>query len=274
MIKRILVALSGTPFTPAAVRYAIDLARADDAVITGVTLVDDGHLDCAEPIGGGSAAAAAAIGERTAITRQRVEEAISSFRTQCETEQIDYRIERETGDPMDHLTKLSRCADLTIFGLRGMFEYGVVRNPDDMVTRLISHGVRPVFAVPREHRPIQRVMVAYDGSIAAAKAMKMFVQLRLWPNANISVVCSDHHGTPAPELIEEASAYCRAHGFETETDILHGKPGNALLNHVASWDADLMVMGSTHRGRLIQFLLGDTALRALRDSTIPLFLSQ
>ncbi len=274
MLKRILVALSGTPFTETAVRYATELASADDAVVTGVTLVDhEGESYEAEPVGGGASATSAAV-DRQTITRQRIEESITAFKTRCDTEQVAYTIERETGDPMDHLTTLSRCADLTIFGLRGMFEYGVVKNPDDMVTRLITHGVRPVFAVPRKHRPIKRVMVAYDGSVESAKAMKSFAQLRLWPNATLSIVCCDHGGTCAPEVVAEAADYCRAHGFEVETDVLSGKPGDALLNHAASWDADLMVMGVTPRARLVQFFLGDTALRALRDSDIPLFLSQ
>ena len=55
MIKRILVALSGTPFTNSAIRLAIDLAKVHDAHLTGATVVDDALISDVGPIplGGG-----------------------------------------------------------------------------------------------------------------------------------------------------------------------------------------------------------------------------
>ena len=40
MIKRILVALSGTPCTPSAIAHSIDLAKQHNAELTGVTVID------------------------------------------------------------------------------------------------------------------------------------------------------------------------------------------------------------------------------------------
>ena len=45
MIKRILVALSGTPFTDSAISHAIELAKVHDAQLTGVTVVDPTQLE-------------------------------------------------------------------------------------------------------------------------------------------------------------------------------------------------------------------------------------
>ncbi|MCH8343903.1 MAG: universal stress protein [Planctomycetes bacterium] len=58
MIKRILVALSGTPFTATATKYALDLAKLLKAEVTGVTDVDIAQLMKVGPVpvGGGAAA--------------------------------------------------------------------------------------------------------------------------------------------------------------------------------------------------------------------------
>ena len=40
MIKRILVALSGTTCTTSAIRHAVELAKEHDAELTGVTIFD------------------------------------------------------------------------------------------------------------------------------------------------------------------------------------------------------------------------------------------
>ena len=40
MLKRILVGLAGTNYTPSAIRYAVDIAQRHPATLTGVTIVD------------------------------------------------------------------------------------------------------------------------------------------------------------------------------------------------------------------------------------------
>jgi len=73
-----------------------------------------------------------------------------------------------------------------IFGLRSIFEYDIsFEEPKDTLARLISAGVRPIVAVSDKFRPIQKVLIAYSGSMESAKTMKRFVQLRLWPDAKI-----------------------------------------------------------------------------------------
>jgi nucleotide-binding universal stress UspA family protein len=47
-----------------------------------------------------------------------------------------------------------------------------------------------------------------------------------------------------------------------------------MLDHAAEWKADLIVMGSASRARLLQHLLGDNTLHALRHAEIPLFLTR
>jgi hypothetical protein len=45
-----------------------------------------------------------------------------------------------------------------------------------------------VIAVSGKFRPIQKVLIAYSGSMASAKTMKRFVQLRLWPDVQLKIV--------------------------------------------------------------------------------------
>jgi len=70
MIKRILVGLGGTVYTPSAVRHAIDLCRTHDAELTGVTVIDMERLTHvgAAPIGG-SRAAEGLFEHRRTVTR-------------------------------------------------------------------------------------------------------------------------------------------------------------------------------------------------------------
>ncbi len=53
-----------------------------------------------------------------------------------------------------------------------------------------------------------------------------------------------------------------------------GDPHVRLLEYAQEWQADILVMGSTNRGRLARLILGDTLLHTIRQAEIPLFLAQ
>jgi nucleotide-binding universal stress UspA family protein len=275
MIKRILVALSGTPYTQAAIQHALELARQHEADVTGVTDIDLAKVANVGPVPMGAGAAAHDLMEhRLQLAQEQVEESIRNFEAACAEAGLSGRVVRERGDPFDTLISVWRYHDLVVAGLRGLFEYGVLHEPDDVLLRLISKGVRPILAVARDHRPVRRVLVAYNGSMESAKALKRFVQMWIWPGVSLKLVCFDRPPEEAEQLLADAAEYCRAHGHEPEQELGEGSPRDGLLEHAAAWKADLIVMGSASRARIFQHLLGDTALHAVRHAEIPLYLSQ
>jgi nucleotide-binding universal stress UspA family protein len=275
MIKRILVALSGTPYTPSAIAHGVELAKAHDATLTGVTLVDVHRLEDVGPVPLGGGTAAHELAERRMrITEERVEEQIANFEMAGRATGIPCRVIRERGDPMQQLSACWRYHDLIVVGVRGLFEYGVVHNPDQRIVRLIAGGVRPILAVAESHRPVRRVLIAYNGSMESAKAMKRFVQMRLWPGVVLRIVCLDLPVEEAESLLADAADYCSAHGFEPERASLSEAPVPGLLEHAREWGADLVVMGATGRSRLARLLLGETVLHTMQRADIPLYLAR
>jgi nucleotide-binding universal stress UspA family protein len=223
---------------------------------------------------GGGAAAASLAEHRIAVTRERIEGEIANFQRACEKADIQYVVDRETGDAFDLLHKLWRYHDLTVIGLRGLFEYGVVQNPDDQLIRLIRHGVRPILAVSSEYRQMERVLIAFNGSSESAMAMKRFAQICLWKGIAVRICCFGFDDEKALPLLTDAVSYLRAHGYDPESGSMPGYPDGGLLKHATHWNADLVVMGSSSRSRIKKLMLGETALEALLNAGMPLFLSQ
>ena len=275
MIKRILVALSGTSYTASAIQYAIDLAKLHEADLTGVTITNSAELSNTGPVPIGGGAAATELAEyRREITQDHVEEVISKFEDTCAKAGISSAIRREDGNPCEELVSLWRYHDLTIFGLQGLFEYGVVHNPDDMLIQLIREGVRPLLAVAEAYRPVKRVLIAYHGSMPSAKAMKHFIQSNLWSDYVMKIVCFDKEREEADQLLGDAQMYCRSHGYDVETELVDAPPRDSLIDHATQWKADIIVMGSSARSRMSRYVLGDTALNAIQTAHIPLYLAR
>lgn len=275
MIKRILVGLGGTDYTETAIKQAVALALAHDAEVTGVSVIDEGRLTYSGPvpIGGGHYAHKLA-NDRLEKAKEHGEWVVQEFTEACRAAGVRQRLLREVGEPFSLMIDQARYHDLMIFGLRSLFEFDLVPDPHDALVRLVQAGVRPLIAVSKEFSAVQKVLIAYSGSMESAKAMKRFVEMRMWPEAKLRIVTFEHQADKAEQLVGDAADYCRAHGFEPEEAFVPESPKNHLLSYAAEWGADLIVVGNSAKNLLLRRIFGETALHVIRNADRPLFLAQ
>jgi len=279
VIKRILVALGGTRYTPFAISRAIELAQEHQAEVTGVTVVDVRRLSRVGPVPLGAAASARELREfRLQVVREQVAQAEDEFTSACRQAGVQYQLRHEEGNSFESMASCARYHDLMIFGLRSLFEYDfeydLVHDPHDSLIRLVTRGVRPMLAISPDLRPIRRVLIAYSGSMESAKTFKRFVQLRLWTQAQLRIVTFEHQVDEAEQLVGDAANYCRAHGLEPEEAFVPDSAKDHLLPYAAEWGADLIVAGNSAKNLLLRQVFGETALNLIANSDRPLFLSQ
>ena len=275
MIKRILVGLGSLAYAKSATAKAIELAKSHDAELTGVTLFDVGRLDYtgSVPIGAGQLAKELK-GSRLDDARNIIASAEKHFEKECKKAGIVFDVRRETGDPLQAMVSLTRYHDLVIGGLQSLFEHGVVDEPHDELAILVREGVRPLLAVSEKDRPIKRVLICYSGSMESAKTMRRFIHLRMWPDAKLKIVTFGQKKPEPEKLLSDAAEYCRAHGFDLETEHILDPPKTALLPYAEAWETDLIVLGNSAKRMLLRRILGETALCIMRNTEIPLFLAQ
>lgn len=276
MIKRLLVGVAGTPAMPAKIRHTIDLAKLHGAEISVLSVVDVDRLSYLGPVplGAGKYAQDMRKG-RIARSHSLDENAIATFEAACEEAGVPVRVVRQESDPLEAVTSDWRYHDLCVLGARGWFDHGVVEDPQDALLKLIAGGVRPVLAVTDEIRPMRKALIAYNGSLESAKTMKQFLQMALWPDMEIHIVCvgKPKGGEDAKTLLEQAAAYCRLYGYEPALDHIEGEARDVLLSTAKTTEADVIVMGSSYRKMLMLKRFGKNALGLIKSSEVPLFLS-
>lgn len=275
MIRRILVGLGDLEHTLTATSKAVELARTHGAQLTGVTLFDPDRLDerGVVPIGAGSAAKQLSE-SRLSTAAEIIEAATAIFKSRCEQASIPFSTVHETGDPMTSLASHARYHDLMIVGFQGLFEHGVVDEPDDELATIVQEGVRPLLAVAAEDRPVKRVLIAYSGSMESAKTMKRFTQMRLWPDAAVRVVTFHSDAAAGARRLARTVEYLKAHDLDPETECVNAPPRDNLLPYAAEYGADLIVLGNSAKSLLLRKILGETALHIMRSSDRMLFLAQ
>ncbi len=276
MVKRLLVGIAGTPSLPAKIECAIDIAKRHRAEISLVSVVDVDRLSRVGPVPLGAGAYAQNMRDsRIAKSHALDENAIGKFEEACRQADVPVRTIRREDQPLDVLAAVWRYHDLCLLGARGWFDYGVMPEPEDGLLNLIAKGVRPILTVSETPRTVRRVMIAFNGSLQSAKAMKRFIQMALWPDVKIHIVCvgEPETGESAAGLLEEAAAYCKMYGHDPSTEQADGDVQDALLGMAESAGADLIVLGSSYRKLLMRQRFGRNALGLIQRSDVPLFMS-
>lgn len=281
MIRRILVGVAGTPAYQTKIDYAVDLAERHGAEVGIVSIVDERRLAFVGPVPLGAGKYAQDLREhRVEQSRQLDADATAKIEDACTKAGVPVRRIREDGSALDTLMAAWRYHDLCILGARGWFQYDVFPQPHEYLLKLIASGVRPLLAISHQFQPVRRALIAYNGSLQSAKAMKRFVQIGLWPDATLQIACV---GEPKSQenpalMLEQAAAYCRLYGHDpeivhVETAEARGGVPDALLGQAAKARADLIVVGSSYRKVLLSQRLGKTALNLVKTSDVPIFLT-
>lgn len=275
MLKRMLLPLGGSATMPVAIQHAVDLATRHGAEITGLAIMDEDRLADVGPVPMGGAAMAHELREhRRAEAKERMRTALTSLAVACQAGNTPHRIVEIHGEPIEAMVRFGRYHDLVVGCLRSLFEFGIVDEPPDELVKLVTSGVRPIFAVGPTYHAMQRVLIAYSGSVESAKTLKQYTQLGLWPDAHLKIVTFDELQSEGEERLADAAEYCRTHGLKPEIEYLAGDPKTSLLPYAKQWNADLLVVGNSAKNLLYRKIFGETALNVIRNAELPLFLSQ
>jgi len=275
MIRSILVALDDTAGAVAARDLALALVRATGATLSAATVLDWPHVkDANEAVPPG----AAAFKERRDATRaKRLEteaEAAFSACTQA-AEQIPFTRLRLTDAPAPALLAAGATHDVVVIGRDSTL--GLEQNDEGLapvIEDLLREGARPLLVVPPSPAVEGDILVAYDGSVPAMRALQLFALLGLGDGAAVRVLSVDDKSAEARRLAEEGAAYLRHHGLAAEAVAVEGShPLEALLAEAASMPARMLVMGAyEHRG-LRALFTGSLTERLLAAAPCPVFVT-
>lgn len=273
-MKRILIGLSGCPSSAAKVDIALGLAKRFDASITLASVFDVDRLSRlgAIPIGG-SHYAKQMREERLARSKANAEAAVTDALTAIEAAGVPVHVEMHHGDPMAFLCDVWRYHDLCLLGVRGWFDHGVMAEPDAALTSLAGLGVRPILAVTETARPIRRALIAYNGTLTSAKAMKRFTQLQLWPDVEIHLAVFEKPEEAADELLRDAKDYLEAYGLSVKASAYKGGAKDGILTTANAVEADLIVMGTASYQSLRRKIFGDVTGYVIKNVECPVFLA-
>ena len=274
-MRSLLVALDDTPAGAVATDFALSLADRCKAAITGIGILDIDYLTAPSPGGIGSEYYKFKADQaRLKAARERNERLVSSFRQKCGARKLAGEVLALEGRPEEELRGAAGVHDLIVIGRDSDFHGNPVSGPESTVAQILKGNPRPLIVTTETLREPSRILVAYDGSIPAARSLQIFALLGLTAACEVHVVSIGPREAETERCVRQATAYLGLYGTKaigravtTATD-----PAEFMLAEAKSLGMDMLVMGAYgHRGWR-ETLLGSFTTRLLAHSTMSLFI--
>jgi nucleotide-binding universal stress UspA family protein len=275
MIKDIIVNLSVTKDGSAVGNYAVSVADALQAHLTGVAFIYDPIV----PISDGGYIPAEVIENQRADNVKGAESAIKNFTIAADRAGISAEPlmpNASLSGAADQFARMARRFDLAIIG-QAQTDMSTMEQIIGETT--VFESGRPLIMVPYIQKAafkIDNAMICWDGSRPAARAVGDAIPILGKSDRVEIVIVANERGKQADIEDADIGRHLARHGLKVDVHRITG--GNidiadALLSHAADSGADFMVMGGYGHSRLREFVLGGVTRSIFQSMTIPVLIS-
>ena len=270
---KILLGLDGSSYAEAAKAYACEIALAYDATITGVAIIDlPGIQSMGGPVPLGGAHYEVQREEHLLEeTQEKAKAILDEFSQTCKSRKIKSVLHADTGSPFSEIIEESKFHDFTVIGKKTFFGY-TDHETFGTLEKILKNGLTPVLAVPDSVRKIEKVLVTYDNSIPAAKAVHMFLLLGIWNACDITLLTVSDSTEDAEKLLSDLGDFFQSYGIQTNLVTRSGYPDAEIKTYISENEIDLLVMGAYGRKSVREFFVGSVTQHLIQETDIPLFL--
>ncbi len=177
------------------------------------------------------------------------------------------------GDLIEAVIDLEENTRVLVLGLRGQ----VHENQENQIGAKLEAIIRslhcPILIVNDSFKTPERIMIAYDGSSAADKAVDMVTASPLYQGMICHLICVNNNEQTAAKLLKQASDKLKStNNIEVISAKLTGKADQALCLYQQQHNIDLTVMGAFSHTRLHDMLLGSFTHKMLVNTKKSLLL--
>jgi nucleotide-binding universal stress UspA family protein len=276
MIRSILLGLDNSTYGDASIALGIRWAKRFDAVLGGLGIIDEPAIRRPElvPIG-----ASHYKEHRDQVLLERatsqVESLLDGFARQCTEAGIVHRRLEDVGSAAETILLEAQSYDVIVLGQQSHFQFASPERTDSTLTDVLKNTPRPVIAVPETFDDKSTVVIAYDGSLQAARALQAFESTGLAKSGDVHVVSVGADPAETARHAERAVDFLTFHGVKAVPRVLNPRgeaTAEILLRQAESLDAGLLVMGCYGQPTFREFFLGSVTRSLLGASRVPLFL--
>jgi nucleotide-binding universal stress UspA family protein len=288
-MKTILICTDGSPFAETSYRYGAYVAnrlKTKEAAIDVLCVTDIGSQEV-----GYTENFSGYIGindtehllnhlveleqENSKLNYQRVKLILQAAVQRLKAEGIN-RINPiyKAGFLVDCLDEFEHSFDLIVLGKRGENASFASGHLGANLEKIVRGSRKPCLVTPLEYHPIERILLAYDGSKTGKKMLDFITESPLFQGLELHLVTVTKNPLDilARSRLKEAVNRLESAGLTAVFHLLQGETEKAIAHYITEKNISLLIMGAYGHSRIRHLVIGSTTAQMLKNSKIPVLL--
>lgn len=276
-VRAILVGLDGSEHSAAAAELAISWAQRFHAVTGAIGVVDDPTIRSpqSEPVGG-ARIEDQLESEFVRKATNEVQSHLHDFADHCHQVGVQCELIKKSGRPFEQILLESQRYDVVLLGSKTYFHFEDERNPGKTINRVLKSSPRPVVVVPEWNTADKGILVAYDGSISAARALQFLVANGLHTLGDIHILSVDSSSRDgADDNTQRARDFLRFHKVACQVlpVVSNDDVGKIIVEKADRLGVEMIMMGAFGRTALAEMIFGSVTKHVVEHTPVPVFLA-
>jgi nucleotide-binding universal stress UspA family protein len=281
MLRSILIGIDFAGSDVTTQRLGIQWATRTGATLVGLAIVDEPGIRALEPawpVGGKPGVDPIyyrGYEARLEEMHHKAGQLLEQFAARCDEAGVAHAEMKAVGSPHERIQEEAQTCDVILLTRRSHLRFIAGDDEGDATLRkVLKDTPRPMVAVPKTEWPEGPVVIAYDGSLQAARALAAFAATGLGESSKIHVISVGSSPIAAAECTDRACKFLSHHKIVAVVHNLSSSapPEEVILEQIRRLNAGLLVMGAYGRPVLREFFVGSVTRKMLEESPVPLFL--
>lgn len=276
-MKKIIAAFDGLKYSGSTRDYAIYLAKQTNTHLVGIFMDDPTYtsykiyeLIVKEAVSEDKLKIFEAKDKATRAA------AAENFEKACQQSGLEYTLHHDRNIAIQDLKHESVYADLLVIDSKETLTHYTEKLTTRFIRDLLGDAQCPVLIVPQKYKPVDKIILLYDGEPSSVHAIKMFSyllpQLKHLNTEVISVkpVNSILH-LPDNKLMKE---FMKRHYPKAKYTVMKGWAEDEIVKHLKQTSENaLVVMGAYRRGPVSRWFRESMADSLMKEVKLPLFIA-
>ena len=281
MFTQILVPTDGSRESRIAVEQALVLAKEENSRISGLFVADKRLIEApVHPVRPSATshdseinpAILAWIAKTRTQFREQGQMALKAFADLCVMNGIPCKTELVEGLIDETILDRAQQADLIVMGLRGEDTEWQGAPLGSHFEAIVRQSPRPVLGIPARVAGPGHILLAFDGSPCAVRALEIASHLARKRRHNVTMLTVREHPFQIEALSLRARAYLQTQGVSVTHLIRKGHIANTILQTAENEGCNLIILGAYGHGSYLHDRLGSDAFAVLQGTVRPVLI--
>lgn len=274
--KKVLVCIDNSSFCKDACDYGVYISKLLNLPLILLNVIEHSHISKKVNLSGniGFGSRETLLEELSLEEQQESKELITKGKSLLKTfseyvkeqgVESHFSLQRH-GNLEENLEDLEKETHIAIIGFDK--DSSSYKNIEDIIRALNI----PILLVNSKFIPINSILMAYDGSNYANKAINVATKDPIFPNISRHIVNVNKDKNSSEKLLKEAKNLFAKADFEVQTSSLDGEKIPEILKYQEENNIDIIAMGAYSHNRLKSVIFGSLTSKMLEKSKKPLLL--